>query len=595
MNIYLFRIFPLLAALLLILPAEPQAQASLELKVMAYGKPASRAFVSYGKENDRITGQTDPQGSFALNLPTAGDYVLQLSMDGCRHYHALIRVVDGDQGTVKQTLELLPEIIGLTDQQPLGPEEMLEIKDSRIIVSEMETKADPGLNALRRLVEERLNQYLTKEKHFKAAADKAYAEGSMAKAMESYKLASASWPEKLRPMYTDQIYYSQMIEECQAILDRDKDLNANYDLAIRTADQFYKDGDLVNAEKVYRQALGFRPNAAHPAKQLEVIAQEKQVAEANRMLFDMMVASAMQWERQGKYAEAIVDYEQALTLIPSETTLHSKIAELKVKADKVDQDYRALIATADRLRDGRNYEEALSTYREARKLKADEAYPMEQIREISALFQGGGSGAEYDGHIARADRFFEAARWKDAEDAYGKALTARPGDEYARQRRDEASRSYREEAKVRERFEQLIAEGDEDLDLGNAADAVTSYKLALGVIPGDKQASDKLSIAEEMLQTQQNRSARLTTLLKETRTALAEKDAVAARKLANEARVLAPEDKEVKKLLADVATLEGLMAEEGKRFDQLMVAARQSEQGKRYEEALTQYRSALPM
>lgn len=588
---YLSRILSSFSLLLVILPYSFAGPTALKISVLAFGKPAAGTFVSYGKASDRATGQTDTKGIFTLEFPEAGEYHLQLSLDNCRHYYGLVRTEEKG-GLVTHTLELLPVIEGLTDKQPLAPEELLEVVGQVVRPSELETGSEPGFYALRRLTEERMEQFRTKEKHFRGAADKGYAEGSVAKALESYKLAAASWPEKLRDKYTDQEYYARMITECQVALERDKEFSVNYDLAIRTADQFYKDGDLANAEKVYRQALGFKPNAPHPTKQLEVIAQEKQVAEANRMLFDMMVASAEQWERQGKYTQAIADYEQALNLMPKETSLNPKIEELRKKAGKLDQDYRGLIATADRLRDGRNYEEALTAYREARKLKPDEAYPMEQIRDISGLLQGGGSDAEYVSQVARADRAFEAGRWKEAEESYTRALAAKPGDEYARQRRDEASRSYKEEVKVRERFEQLIAEGDEDLDLGNAADAVTSYKLALEVIPGDKQATDKLSIAEGMLKDQQNRSARLTGLLQDARTALAEKDAAKARGFAEEARVMAPEDREVKKILSDVASLEGMILEETKRFEQLMAQGRQSEQGKQFTEALNHYRSA---
>ncbi|HRZ77049.1 MAG TPA: hypothetical protein P5248_06755, partial [Bacteroidales bacterium] len=587
-----------LASVCLALPQRLWSQGVVRLEVTAFGKPAERAVLRWGEGSARSTVPADPSGRFVITLPEAGSYPLSISMEGCRTYEAVMEAALPLTQPLNYSLALLPRITGLSDKDPRGAEERLEVIGGAVKATDLPmpvNEAGTSLSGLRKLVEDRLEQFRAKERHFRTAADKSFAEGSTASARESYRLASTSWPESLRSAYSDEAYYTRMIAECDASMQRNQKLNADFDLAVRTADQFFKEGDFSSAEKVYRQALTFKPNAPHPTRQLEAIAQALQAAEANRMMVDVLLASAEKWEKEGNLGQAIADLEQAGLFMPGDATLEKRIEALKVRSQARDKEYTGLIASADRLRDGRNYEEALAAYRSARKLKPQEAYPMEQIRHITDIFQGDGGTAEYDGHVQQADRHFEAGRWREAEAAYGRALTAKPGDEYALRRRDEASRLYREEARSRERFEKLIAEGDEDMALGNATDAVTSYTLALQVIPGDKQATDKLSIAEELLRAQQGRSERLSALIRDARLALGKKDAAGARTLINEARVLAPEDKEVGRLLADLGALESTQAREEAQFRQLLDKASQAANERRYAEAIGHYRAALGM
>lgn len=600
MNIYNYarlRIFIFLTLWVLI-SIKSHSQHRIAINVSHFSRPADKAAVVFGTEGNQASFSANEEGSILIPFPAPGIYTVKVSKGGFRSSFLELEM-DAAQTLPHQLsldVELLPRLEGISKTDPTEAEIFLLWQQGNWIPNPAKANADAAANykRVKDIVGQRLKQFETKESHFREAGNKSFTEGNLQEALSSFRKAKESYPENLHPFFLDKAFYDKMIAECEQGLSSVKAVEENYQLAIKTADKFYADGDLQNAEKVYQQALTFKPNAAYPLEQIEKVRNEKKNQEANRMLFDIFIQSAEKWVRQKKYPEAIADYEQARTLIPSETFLGTKIEELKKLDDQRNQEYNNLIAIADRLKAGRNYEEALATYRRAKSVKAEEEYPSQQIAEITSYFKGQSSGSgEYDVMIAKADKHFEAGMWKEAQQAYSNALAAKSGDEYARQRRDESARLLKESIKKDADFAAAIRDGDDNMDLGNPSEAIKHYQFALGIKPANVIAQEKLSNAAAMLAAQQQRSAQLQELISATRQALQEEKPEPARTSVNEARSLAPNDKEVSKLVAEVDALEKKLQEKEAAYAAAISRGRQAETADKPADALKAYQTAL--
>lgn len=577
------------------------AQTVLEIKVRINNKAADKAVVMFGSAGSLSSYNSGNEGKVEIPVAEEGVFHIKVRKASFRtSWYELDLSGSSDLPPKLQIeTELIPRLEGISQDDPVAPEIFLEYAGGQITENSTDPEhknATEQLSGIKSLAGQRLDQYKAKEKHFRQAAQKSFGEGSIIDAREAYTRASQAYPEPLRKYYTDQAYYTDALAKCEDILSEKKEENENYELAISTADDFFRRGDLDNAEKVYKQALQFRPNASYPKEQITKVREKRKSYEANRMLYNILIESAEKWERQEKYEKAASDYEQALALIPTETHIQDKIATLKEKAEERDREYENLIIIADRLKNGRNYEEALATYRRAKSLKPEEGYPATQISEITSIFQGrNNADAEYDLLISKADKHFEKAEWKLAADGYERALQAKSGDEYAKQRRTESLRLAREAKENREEFNDLLARGDEEMDVGDAEAAIESYQLALNIFPGDPTATDKLAQAEALFAMQKKRSAQLKELISSTRSALENRNGPAARTAVDEAIQIAPQDREVLRLAEDVSQLEGEIRANEKAYAGAISRAEQAELSGRLTSALGYYREALEL
>ena len=107
-------------------------------------------------------------------------------------------------------------------------------------------------------------------------------------------------------------------------------------------------------------------------------------------IFNSLVKEGDQSIKDDNYNIAISKYQEAQNLFPNNNMVKQKLSHLnnliaeKSKSNSIDSNYNHLISKADEFRDNEKFEEAISFYNRAIKIKPLESYPKNQIESINS-------------------------------------------------------------------------------------------------------------------------------------------------------------------------------------------------------------------
>ncbi|MGQ0827197.1 MAG: hypothetical protein ACT4ON_02255 [Bacteroidota bacterium] len=256
-----------------------------------------------------------------------------------------------------------------------------------------------------------IDAILAKEMGAKAAEEKykaAIAKADKAFTAKTYDAAKAGYTEALGFKANEQ-YPKDKIDEINKLLaeisgkdaaEKDrlaKELEAKYKAAIAKADAAFGGKDYTTAKASYTEAISLKAAEQYPKDQLARV--EKIIADENKnkgaqALYDAAIAKADAALASKDYPAALAGYKEAQTAKPTEPYPLTKISEVNrlmddlARAKGKEQQYKDLIAKADKFFGTKDYKQARNAYQDALIVKAIEKYPKDKIAEIDAMSKG---------------------------------------------------------------------------------------------------------------------------------------------------------------------------------------------------------------
>jgi hypothetical protein len=170
-------------------------------------------------------------------------------------------------------------------------------------------------------------------------------------------------------------------------------------------------------------------------------AQQDSLQRAKDKAFDLAMSSAKVHDENKRYEQAIQKYNDAIGIKPNQkSTIQKYIDEIENKIQllaKQDAEYKRIIKLADGYFTDYKLTEALTEYQNALKIKSEEEYPKNQIKEIQS--QLAAREQSYNSAIAKADKAFDASDWVNAKTGYTEALSVKPNETYPANRLKEVN------------------------------------------------------------------------------------------------------------------------------------------------------------
>ncbi|HCT71525.1 MAG TPA: hypothetical protein DF409_11460, partial [Bacteroidales bacterium] len=212
-----------------------------------------------------------------------------------------------------------------------------------------------------------------------------------------------------------------------------------FNKAIEDGDRFFNARDYRQAQTLYNEALLIRQNAAHPAGRIAEIAKILGEQEAT----DKQYADAIQLGdnllSQNQLDEAVMAYQQAARLKPSESYPGKQIELIELKkseAKTLSENYASTISAADAAFETKNYSVALASYQKSLDYKPGSEYPSSKIREINGILEEQKMLAdrEYYEAIRQADQLFSEEDYTSAVKFYENASALKPGEKHPQDR-----------------------------------------------------------------------------------------------------------------------------------------------------------------
>ena len=392
-------------------------------------------------------------------------------------------------------------------------------------------------------------------------------------------------------------YPKEKIAEIGNILAAIAKTNTDYQNAVARADRLFQQKNYQDAKTAFADAGRIKPEQSYPPQMISQIdgliadqqrvAQEAAEAEAARL-------AALQAEKDKNYADAIAradnlfneknyensrnEYRSALTIKPEESYPQQRIDEignLFAQLSAAQKAYEEAVAKGDREFRGESWDAAIAAYNDAKKAKADEAYPDEQLAKIDSIvttrerLAREAAEAEaarlaalqaekdknYADAIARADNLFNEKNYENSRNEYRSALTIKPEETYPQQRIDEIGNLLAQLSAAQKAYEEAVAKGDREFRGESWDAAIVAYNDAKKAKADETYPDEQLAKIDSIVTTRE--------------------------RLAREAAE------------AEAARLAAIQAEKDKNYADAIARADNLFNEKNYENSRNEYRSAL--
>lgn len=423
-----------------------------------------------------------------------------------------------------------------------------------------------------------------------ADADKLYSGADYDKALVKYKEALIVLPLEKYPQ--------EKILSINSILEQRISLEENYTKNINEGDIAFKAGNPEVALGSYEKASALKPAEKYPLDKISEI--RKSMAEQTSLNdnYKRIIAEADRIFSSGELAAAALKYKEAGDLKPAESypqqqigIINSRLTEQK----NIEETYRLLIVDADRLLNAADIDQALSKYREAQTLKPSEVYPGEQIAIINTR-KGEIAGAEqaYNEAITRADNLFNSGVWDEATSAYNQAQILKPSEQYPRDRIASIVAKKSEQKTLNESYQSAIVEADRLFDAKEYLSALQFYQKALALKPAEEHPQTRISTINSQMQEQlQLASKDYNEAIEEANRFFTLQDYISAMKAYETASALKPEEDYPKNKLIEINTILMERARnQADAYNKIIMKADLAYQDKVYDQAIDAYEEA---
>ena len=365
----------------------------------------------------------------------------------------------------------------------------------------------------RKKMEEAKLEQKKKQDSEKLDADylEAVLEGDKLMANKDYKASKQSFL-KAQSLKQNEKYPKEKIAELDKLIEENEKKNAldsKYKESIAAGDNFFGQKNYQMAKTNYLEAQKLKPSEEYPGKKLseiETILADLAKEEEINAKYKKAIEEADKLFVSEKYQNAIEKYNEALTIKSSEKYPNDKIEEInKIMNDaeaakKREEDYLRLIAEGDASLKTKKYEDALTSYTEAQKLKSSEQYPKIKIDEINIILskkeqKKNISEEQYKKAIADGDENFNAKKYVAARENFSTALALKPAEKYPQDKLAEIKKLLDE----KDGFEKLVIQADKLYDDNKPFDALSKYFQAKKLKPEDSHVNVRITELKERL------------------------------------------------------------------------------------------------
>ncbi|UTW61086.1 tetratricopeptide repeat protein [bacterium SCSIO 12741] len=398
------------------------------------------------------------------------------------------------------------------------------------------------------------------------------------------------------------------------------EIDEKYKAVIVKADAFFESKKYKESIPLYQEAVKLKPDEAWAqdqiteAKKLQAqLEEEKRKAEEAAKLeaeFKAAMKSGDDKLASQDFDGAIASYEQAAKLKPGEAAPKTKIAEAKKAKEeaaklaaqqKLDAEYQAAVGKADDLFKQKKWDESVTAYQEALKIKPGETHPKTQITEAGRLKEEEKQAAireKYDAVIAEADGLLKSSEFDQAKAKYEEASKILPSETYPGTKMKECDdlKLQAEKAKIKSQYDELVKAADALLEQEKFDEAKAKYQEAQNVMPHESHPATMIAEADRRKEDKAKQATR------------AEYDAAVAQGndlLANEkfdeaiaqykaAEKILPSESKTTELIAEAEKLKSqkAQAETRSQYDAAIASAEALLKEEKFDEAITGFEAA---
>ena len=333
------------------------------------------------------------------------------------------------------------------------------------------------LNQRKNEIEKFLKQVANKQRQQEDLFRKMVAQGNSEFTNKNYSVAIIKYKEALK--IKEDANVQQKIKDAEknlALQEEEKKKNAEFELLIQKGDNLLSSNKFDEAIAVYEQSKSLKPGDQVPYVKIQEANKRKDDlanAEINKQYQDKMIEAKKSFDKKD-WPNAKKIYNEASSIKPMERDPKDRIIQIDgiiAKEQANEQNYNKLIADADQALTAKDFDLAISKYRDALRIKPSEQYPNEQITKAEKLKSEATQQAlkdkRYQDLIDKADSYFDKQEYKDAKSSYNEALTVKPEEAYPKNKINDIEAKLKEieelqqqQAELKRQYDELIIKAD---------------------------------------------------------------------------------------------------------------------------------------
>ena len=265
--------------------------------------------------------------------------------------------------------------------------------------------------------------------------------------------------------------------------------------------------DFEHTAEVKGEIFTFIREAEKRQKELDKAADNAdKEAEELEEKFAKLMADGNSAMTKKKYQDAVLNYKAAVELKPDDSTAQTKLSDAEAKfaeaeaARKLEDDFNAKLDEGDGFMRTEEYAKAIESYEAALALKPGEAYPTEQIalatKTLEELAANMANQEKFNELMAEGDQLVGEKKYPEALVPYKSALELMPDNREVMRKIDEAELAIQNAealAKKQADYDAAVASADAAFDTEQYEEAKAAYQLASGIIPEETYPGERIA------------------------------------------------------------------------------------------------------
>jgi tetratricopeptide (TPR) repeat protein len=414
------------------------------------------------------------------------------------------------------------------------------------------------------------------------------------------------------------------VKDAQTFLDKqldseiDEDIDADkaveekkkkYKIAVDKGNAAYDKAKYEEAKTFYEEAIKLDPEETFPSTRLAEIKVKLEAAQSDAKFKELLAKGDLLYKTK-KLEEAKTAFTDALK-IKQDPTIQQKIEEInktiaeQAAQNKIESEFRAAVSKGDAAFNAKNFQEAISAYEDAVKIKSGDKMVESKLNSAKTEFEKVNKAAQlekdYKTAIEKADKLFSEKNYEEAKKSYTEANKLKPSEPYPSNKLKEIESALADKAKqekLENDFKTVIQNADKAFNAKDYQNAIKDYQTASILKPNDKYAIDQIAKAQkalEALANEQKLNADFQNLVKEAEAALNAKKYIDAKTSFEKALGLKPSEAAVKTKITEVTKLieeQNKQAELDKKYNDAILMAESSFKEGNLEQAKSAYTQA---
>jgi epidermal growth factor receptor substrate 15 len=337
--------------------------------------------------------------------------------------------------------------------------------------------------------------------------------------LDTQPVAKLNWNHSQGAINNDVNTQKLMADKINKLLkdseDKAKNNDVAYNEAIKAADKAYNEKNYQAAMTRYEEALKYKPKEKHPNDRIIEIDAILQKQKEENLKFNQdnaaylnLIKAADNLKNAGDYAKAKEKYNEAIDLKDDEQYPRDQISAINklIKEKENEEKYKKLIEAADIMYKQKSFKSARDNYAEASKLKPNEQYPKDKLKELEDKIKteenAAAKKAEYDKLVEEGEQFVKEEKWEEAKGKFEEALKIESASTYVKGQLDVVNKKIAEikaEKEKAEKIAKLLKEGEMALADKTYDAALGKFKEVLVLDNANAVAKEKIALVEKLI------------------------------------------------------------------------------------------------